>query len=304
MRSVFFPCSWLAAVVRQRVHVLSLATHKLAHSLPPLAESQPPITAVAFTADSSMVVVAASTHQVAAYSLASGQPTEWTQQHAGSLPSKLLRMPGIISSITSCPAAPSSLFLSSSQACCHLDMGQPLEGEQGQGRKRRRSAHKPVLASEPPGVNCRMIYCSDPVLSAAYLGPEALLVVSFALLKAASAGMTQKLLHTGGHCGFRLQGQGSSKYLTSAICFPISCSAGRKALGRGAQGNCGAHVQAPVRHLSPQPSFCVPCISQCAAAQCSHNSTMALSSPAVRIQDSPPPSSETCNTPGVCMGEI
>ncbi|KAL4423732.1 hypothetical protein ABPG75_001033 [Micractinium tetrahymenae] len=169
--------SWLAAVVRQRVHVLSLATHKLVNSLPPLAEPQPPITAVVFTADSSAVVVAASTHQVAAYSLASGQPTEWTQQHGGSLPAKLLRMPGAIFSIASCPAAPGSLFLCSSQACCHLDMGQPLEGEQGQGRKRRRSAHKPVLASEPPGGNCRMIYCSDPVLYAAYLGPEALLVV-------------------------------------------------------------------------------------------------------------------------------
>lgn len=172
-------------MVRQRVHLLSLATHKLVHSLPPLAEPQPPITALTFTEDSSMLVVAASTHQVAAYSLANGQPTEWTQQHGASLPAKLLRMPGSIVSIASCPAAPGSLFLSSAQACCHLDMGQPLEGDQGQGRKRRRSAHKPVLASEPPGGNCRMIYCSDPVLYAAYLGPEALLVVSFGLLQVA-----------------------------------------------------------------------------------------------------------------------
>lgn len=174
-------------MVRQRVHVLSLASHKLAHSLPLLAEPQPAITAMAFTADSSTVVVAASTHQVAAYSMASGQPTDWTQQHGSSLPPKLLRMPGTIVSIASCPAAPDSLFVASSQACCHLDMGQPLEGEQGQGRKRRRS-HKPVLASEPPGRNCRMIYCSDPVLYAAYLGPEALLVVSFTMLPVGTVG--------------------------------------------------------------------------------------------------------------------
>lgn len=173
-------CSWLAAVVRQRVHVLSLSTHKLVYSLPLLAEPQPPITAVTFTADSSLLVAAASTHQIAAYSLSTGQPTDWTQRHLGSLPSKLLKMPGTIISITSCPHAPDSLFLASSQACCHVDMAQPLESnaEQEQGRKRRRSAHKPVLSSEPPGCNCRMIYCADPVLHAAYLGPEALLVVS------------------------------------------------------------------------------------------------------------------------------
>lgn len=175
--------SWLAAVVRQRVHVVSLATHKLAHSLPPLAEPQPAITGVAFTADSSTLVVAAASHQVAAYGVAGGQPTAWTQQHGGRLPPKLLRMPGIISSIASSPQAPGSLFLASSQACCHLDMAQPLEGSEGEaagggGRKRRRSAHKPVPASEPPGGNCRMIYCADPVLHAAYLGPDALLVVS------------------------------------------------------------------------------------------------------------------------------
>ena len=175
-------CSWLAAVVRQRVHLLSLGSHKLVHSLPPLAEPQPPITAIAFTADCSTLVVAASTHQIAAYSVQSGQPTEWTQQSAASLPAKLLKMPGSITSITSCPAAPDSLFLQSSEACCHLDMAQPLAGssdaEGGQhGRKRRRPALKLVQASEPPGANCRMIYCADPVLYAAYLGPEALLVV-------------------------------------------------------------------------------------------------------------------------------
>lgn len=171
--------SWLAAVVRQRVHLVSLSSHKLVHSLPPMAEPQPAITAVTFTSDSSMVVVAASTHQVAAYSVASGQPTEWTQQYGGSLPAKLLRMPGSITSIASCPQAPASLFLQSSQACCHLDMVQPLDGsgQEGQGRKRRRSAHKGMLPSEPPGGNCRMIYCADPVLHASYLGPEALLVV-------------------------------------------------------------------------------------------------------------------------------
>lgn len=177
-------CSWVAAVVRQRVHLLSLGTHKLVHSLPPLAEPQPPITAIAFTADCSTLVVAASTHQIAAYSVQSGQPTEWTQQSGASLPVKLLKMPGSITSITSCPAAHDSLFLQSSEACCHLDMAQPLagssdaEGGGQQGRKRRRPAHKLVQASEPPGSNCRMIYCADPVLYAAYLGPEALLVVS------------------------------------------------------------------------------------------------------------------------------
>ena len=177
-------CSWVAAVVRQRVHLLSLGTHKLVHSLPPLAEPQPPITAIAFTADCGTLVVAASTHQIAAYSVQSGQPTEWTQQSGASLPAKLLKMPGSITSIASCPAAPDSLFLQSSEACCHLDMAQPLAGSSDadgggqQGRKRRRPAHKLVQASEPPGANCRMIYCADPVLYAAYLGPEALLVVS------------------------------------------------------------------------------------------------------------------------------
>ncbi len=172
------PCSWLAAVVRQRVHLLNLTTHKLVHSLPPLAEPQPAITALAFTADSTSLVVAAATHQVAAYSLASGQPTEWSRQHGGSLPPKLLRMPGSIVCICSSPAAPASLFLQSGEACCHLDMGAPLEAEgaDGQGRKRRRV--KPPLTSEAPGANCRMIYCSDPVLHAEYLGPESLLVVS------------------------------------------------------------------------------------------------------------------------------
>ena len=56
--------------------------------------------------------------------------------------------------------------------------GGGADGGGGEGRKRRRSAHKPVLASEPPGANCRLIYCADPVLTAAYLGPAALLVVS------------------------------------------------------------------------------------------------------------------------------
>ncbi|PRW61122.1 WD40 repeat [Chlorella sorokiniana] len=169
--------SWLAAVVRQRVHLVNLSTHKLVHSLPPLAEPQPAITALAFTADSTAVVVAAATHQVAAYGVTSGQPTDWSKQHSGSLPPKLLRMPGSIVCICSSPAAPGSLFLQSGEACCHLDMGAAVEGEgaDGQGRKRRRV--KPPLTSEPPGANCRMIYCSDPVLHAEYLGPESLLVV-------------------------------------------------------------------------------------------------------------------------------
>lgn len=172
------PRSWLAAVVRQRVHLLSLASHKLVHSLPPLAEPQPAITALAFTADGASLVVAGATHQVAAYSIASGQPTEWTQRHGGALPAKLLRMPGSIVCIGSSPAAPGSLFLQSSEACCHLDMAAALEGEGGDGAGRKRRRVKPPLTSEPPGANCRMIYCSDPVLHAAYLGPEALLVVS------------------------------------------------------------------------------------------------------------------------------
>lgn len=170
--------SWLAAVVRQRLHLVSLTSSKLAHSLPPLAEPQPAITAVAFTADSTQLVAAAASHQLGVYSVASGQPSEWMQAHGGSLPSKLLRMPGAIAGIASSPAAPASLFLASSEACCHLDLGQPVDGGgegEGGGRKRRRQ--KPALASEPPGGNCRMIYCSDPVLHAAYLGPEALLVV-------------------------------------------------------------------------------------------------------------------------------
>ena len=165
-------------MVRQRVHLLNLTTHKLVHSLPPLAEPQPAITAVAFTADSLSLVVAAASHQVAAYSVASGQPTEWTRQHGGSLPHKLLRMPGSIVCICSSPAAPGSLFLQTGEACCHLDLGAPLdsEGAEGQGRKKRRQ--KLPLTSEPPGANCRMIYCADPVLHAAYLAPESLLVVS------------------------------------------------------------------------------------------------------------------------------
>ena len=182
-------CSWLAVVVRQRVMLLSLATHKLVHTLPPLADPQPALTAVAFTADSAAVVVAASTHQVAAYDVQTGQPTQWTQQHSsssssGGLPAKLLRMPGSILSIASCPAAPLSLFLQSAEACCHLDMTQPLEpaGEDQQqqqhDRKRRRSQHRAAAASEPPGGNCRMLYCADPVLHASYLTSDALLVVS------------------------------------------------------------------------------------------------------------------------------
>jgi len=169
-------------VVRQRVHVLSLETWKLAHSLPALVEPQPAITALAFTADSSTLVVVTSSHQVAAYRAADGQATDWSQQYSACLPTKLRRMPGTVVSIASCPAAPSSLFLGSSQACCHLDIAQPLDGgsdeQQGPGRKRRRAAHKPVLSSDPPGSNCRMVYCSDPVLHAGYLGPDALLVVS------------------------------------------------------------------------------------------------------------------------------
>ena len=164
--------------MRQRVHLVSLSSHKLAHSLVPLAEPQPPITALAFTADSATLVAAAAQHQLAAYSVHSGQAAEWAARHAGALPHKLLRMPGAIASIASRPAAPASLFLASSEACCHLDMAAPLEaeGEGGGGRKRRRS--RPTLATEPPGANCRMIYCSDPVLHADYMGPDALLVVS------------------------------------------------------------------------------------------------------------------------------
>jgi U3 small nucleolar RNA-associated protein 4 len=171
--------AWLAAVVRQRVHLLSLASHKLGAALPPLAEPQPPLTALAFTADSAEVAVAAASHQVATYGVASGQPSAWTAAHGGSLPPKLLRMPGAIRSIASCPAAPSSLFLASSEACCHLDTAAPLEGEEGGGGGRKRRRQKPVLASEPPGANCRMIYCADPVLHAAYLAPRSLLVVSW-----------------------------------------------------------------------------------------------------------------------------
>jgi hypothetical protein len=94
-------------------------------------------------------------------------------------------MPGLIASIASCPAAPTSLFLTSSEACCHLDISAPVEGEAAlaaaggsaaERRKRRRL--RPSHETEPPGANCRMIYCADPVLHADYLAPDALMVVS------------------------------------------------------------------------------------------------------------------------------
>ncbi|KAL4856387.1 WD repeat-containing protein PCN [Chlorella vulgaris] len=172
--------SWLAVSVRQRVYLLNLTSHKLVHSLPPLADPQPPITAISFTADSTTLVVVGSTHQLAAYSAATGQPTDWSAKHSGSLPPKLLKMPGNINSIASCPLAPSSLFLASSEAACHIDMAAPLsvdDADGGSGGKRKRRRSKPSAASEPVGTNCRMLYCAEPVLHAAYVAPDALLVV-------------------------------------------------------------------------------------------------------------------------------
>jgi hypothetical protein len=178
---LFVSCSWLAVSVRQRVYLLNLTSHKLVHSLPPLADPQPPITAISFTADSTTLVVVGSTHQLAAYSAATGQPTDWSAKHSGSLPPKLLKMPGNINSIASCPLAPSSLFLASSEAACHIDMAAPLtvdDADGGSGGKRKRRRSKPSAASEPVGTNCRMLYCAEPVLHAAYVAPDALLVVS------------------------------------------------------------------------------------------------------------------------------
>jgi U3 small nucleolar RNA-associated protein 4 len=164
---------WLAASVHGRVQLLGLASHRVVAQLAPAAEHSP-LAALAFTADAAAVVAVAACNRVAAFSVPGGQPTEWTQRHAGSLPHRLLDLPGPVAGVAGSPAGAAAVLLFSPHAVCHVDMSKAPGQEAAGGRKRRARG---AAAASPPGLNCRALYCADPVLLVQPVGRGEVLVV-------------------------------------------------------------------------------------------------------------------------------
>lgn len=196
---------WLAVVVHQRIHLISLQGHsRVVGQLPPVvADAQLPITALAFLPGSKVLVAAtsalhgpASQHQLAAYDVEKQQHTEWSLR-AGSgpgagqngvqqrLPARLRGLPGIVVQAAARPgaAASTSAVLQTAHALCQLDVARPLAREAvglgaGLGRgKRRRLLQKPAPTNTPAGENSRVVHGEKVLLHAQFIGPRSLLLV-------------------------------------------------------------------------------------------------------------------------------
>lgn len=167
---------WMVASVRGRVQVVSVTTHRIVAQLPPLGEHAT-LAALGCTPDSSAVAVVTTTNQVASYQLPGGQPTEWTQRNAGSLPRRVLTLPGPVTGVACSPSGPGSVLLFSQEAVCHVDFNAPVTPELPSSKRKREKKSAATQTATPEGENLRALYCSDPVLHVEAVGPREVLVV-------------------------------------------------------------------------------------------------------------------------------
>lgn len=153
------------------------------------ASEASPVTALEFSQDGSLLAVANAADQVAAYSVSSRAPTEWSAEHWGAL-GKLLGklLPGTIRGLSFRPApaaagaaaaaGPASVLLHSAGALCHVDMTAPLSTDALSG-KRRRGPAKPRAGAEATaaGLNGRVLPLESPCLFLGFIGPSSALLV-------------------------------------------------------------------------------------------------------------------------------
>ena len=178
----FSPCKhMLAAVVHGRIYVVSLKPQTSTLQIPMAANDASIITAIGFTPDGEVLVVALSGEtRLLAFDVPSGSPTSWLQKNAKEVEQRLSSLlPGPVDDIISSPVSPKGLFLKSDHAVCCLDLDaslpSSLDGQQGVRRRDRAkmprlltaadSSHGGMNRSTPPGQNCRALYSRNPILS-------------------------------------------------------------------------------------------------------------------------------------------
>lgn len=189
---------WLALAARQRAYLLDLHSPKpSATQLPPASDPPAPFTALAFSADSSLLLAASAAApanppkvaipragtgcQLTVYDVATGQHSEWAQAHGQELSQHLRACQGPVRGISSCPTAPCSFLLFSHAVLFHVDTSKPLSLNPyslvAGGGKRRRGPSRPLQTTTPAGENCRQLLAEDPLLHVQHLGGGAVLVV-------------------------------------------------------------------------------------------------------------------------------
>lgn len=178
---------WLAAEVRGRVFILGLDSHRGASAVPPLTDqANVTLSTLGFTPDSSTLVVVSVSNHIAAFTVPSGEPTEWTRVHPPkTVPERLQSLPGPVVGIAANPCSLTAVLLYSSEAVCHLDFTASLPtkaaeggvvGKEGKRRRTRETAAESRI-STPAGQNCRMLYCQDPLLHIEAIGKNELVVI-------------------------------------------------------------------------------------------------------------------------------
>ncbi|KAI8468075.1 MAG: quinon protein alcohol dehydrogenase-like superfamily [Monoraphidium minutum] len=188
---------WLAAACGGGVRLLELtAAGGLAPAGPLLllgdasARDAPPVTALAWSPDSSLVAVATAADAVAAYSVATRAPTPWSATNRRAL-SKLLRLlPGTVEGLSFEPgggagggeggeAPPLSVLVRSAGGVCHVDLLAPLSAARALDGKRRRGPAKPRPGERASvaGLNGRVLPLESPCLFLGFTGRAAAVLV-------------------------------------------------------------------------------------------------------------------------------
>lgn len=167
-----FDGTWLAGVVRRRIHLIAMESHRIAASVTP-HDDRSIVSAVGFTPDSRYLAVVSTTNDISAYEIPSGHPSAWSERHASMLPRRLLTLPGPLTGMSPSPASSSALLIYSSEAVCHVDVAAPLTPDPQESKRRQRRS----MGASPAGQNARTMYCSDPVLYVQTIGAGEVLLV-------------------------------------------------------------------------------------------------------------------------------
>ncbi len=176
---------WLAAGARGRVALVDLAAggHRPPALLPAPPGGLPPLGALAFSADGTLLLAAPARPAAgppAVYDVAAGAATAWSTALAAAPPARLAALPGPLAgaAFAPVPGPPASLLLHSSGALCHLDAARPLGAEPGgSGAAKRRRARGGARDAAAPGLNGRALRATDPVLAVAWISAREVLVV-------------------------------------------------------------------------------------------------------------------------------
>lgn len=166
-----------------------------------LGDADAPVTAVDFSPDSSVLAVSNAADGLAAYSVATRAPTQWSADHWDPLSKLLAHLPGTIEGLSFDPAAAAapdevagtaasqqgkgssgsrgvSLLVRSAGGFCHVDMAALLSADV-LSAKRRRGPFKPRPGSQASaiGLNGRVLPLDSPVLFVGYIGERSALLV-------------------------------------------------------------------------------------------------------------------------------